>query len=260
MVRSSPRMLRRSSWIWKAMEEFLPNAARASSLGRRRLAHDGPHGQRGDAAVVAGLAQGHLQVVVGSEVVDVVAHPAHVQGLAFDGAGAHLPDGVEHRELGAVVQQRVAHHDGAHQTQSVVAGVDGQRLAVDDVRALLVAADQARVHDVVVDERGRVEELDGAPAGEGQPRIAAHRFAGQHGHGRPHPLAAPADELVQDVVEVAVERDCLPGTPDEVFVQTVVDLAADLAQVVDEEIDAHAPGSVRRDLTGARRRPAVLRR
>ena len=123
-------------------------------------------------------------------------------------------------QLGGVVQERVANHDGADQPQSVVPGVDGQGLAVDDVRALLVAADDAGVHDVVVDEGGRVEELDGATAGEGQPRVAAHRLAGQHGHGGPHPLAAPGHELVEDAVQIAVEITVF-GCPREVFVQAV---------------------------------------
>ncbi len=48
-----------------------------------------------------------------------------------------------------------------------------------------------------------MEELDGATGRHRLLWIAAHRLAGQHGHGGPSPLAPPSYELVQDVVEIA---------------------------------------------------------
>ena len=111
------------------MEESLSEFLQCFYLPGRAAAYECPDLERSDPAVVAGLAQSHVQVVGGREVVDVVAHPADVERLAFDGAGAHLPDDVEHRQLGGVVQHGVAHHDGADQAERVIAGVDGQRFA-----------------------------------------------------------------------------------------------------------------------------------
>ena len=103
------------------------------------------------------------------------------------------------------------------------------------MRALLAAAQDARVHYVVVDERGRVEELDGAAGGERLARLAAHRLAGQHGHGGPGPSSPSGNELVEDVVKIAAER-AVPRDHVQILVELPVDLRGHPKQVIRETI------------------------
>jgi len=194
--------------------------------------------ERSDPAIVAGLAQGHLEIVVRRQVEDVITHPAYVQRLAFDRVFAHLADDVHHRQLCRIVQQWITHHYRADQPERVVAGIDGQRLPVEYVGALSAPAQKAGVHDVVVYEGRSMEELYGTPGGHGLPRVSAHRLAGQHGHSRTGAFAAPGDEFIQDAVQVTVKRR-VPRDFGQITVKVFVDLRTDRVQIVDEEIALH---------------------
>ena len=97
-------MLRQVVLYLKGDGAALAEARERLYLRVGRPADDGARLERSDAAVVAGLAEGHPQVVVGREVEDVVPHPAHVQGLTLHGALAHLADDLQHRQLGGVVE------------------------------------------------------------------------------------------------------------------------------------------------------------
>ncbi len=83
-----------------------------------------------------------------------------------------------------------------------------------------------------------MEELDGAPRRHGLLRVTAHRFAGQHGHGRTDPLAAPGDELVKDVVEVGAQRTVARHHV-QIAVKVRVDVRSDPEEIVDEQFAAH---------------------
>ncbi len=91
--------------------------------------------------------------------------------------------------------------------QEEVAGHDGDEVAEAGVDALHVAAHQGLVHDVVVVERGQVDELDGhrplEVVGGRRPATSGGRGQGQAG---PQALAPGRDQVGGDLVEEGVAR------------------------------------------------------
>ena len=98
--------------------------------------------------------------------------------------------------------------DGGAAGQQVVAGDDGDQVAEAAVDALDVAADRRLVDDVVVVERGQVDELDRDGAHQvvlGGVAVAARgRGQGQEG---PQTLPTCGDEVRGHLVEEAVAGD-----------------------------------------------------
>ena len=95
--------------------------------------------------------------------------------------------------------------DGGTAGQQVVAGDDGHQVPETAVDALDVAPDGRLVDDVVVVQRGQVDELDRDPAHQvvlgGVAAAAGGRGQGEQG---PQPLAAGGDQVGRDLVEEAV--------------------------------------------------------
>ena len=73
------------------------------------------------------------------------------------------------------------------------------------MQARLAAAQLALVGDVVMDERGALEELDGAARGERACVVAAHGLAAQKREHGAHALAAACVEVRERTVEKAVK-------------------------------------------------------
>ncbi len=105
---------------------------------------------------------GHQEVVLDGQVEAVVARPADVERLSFDRARGHVDEFGKYPELDVVIHARIVNHRAGDQRQREVARVDGQTLALADVEARLSSAGLGGVLDVVVDERGGVEVLDGS--------------------------------------------------------------------------------------------------
>ena len=145
-------------------------------------------------------------------------------GLALDGAevvglGACRAEGGAHLGHLALAQQaqgvgQQAGDLGAERGgdlgragQEEVAGHDGDEVAEPGVDALDVAAHQGLVHDVVVVERGQVDELDGHRPLEvvagGGPVAGRGRGQGQAGA---QALAPGRDEVGGDLVQKRVAR------------------------------------------------------
>ena len=96
-------------------------------------------------------------------------------------------------------------HDRAvDQGQRQIAHVDGQADALGEVQARLAAAQLGLVGDVVVDEGGGVEVLDGCRRARRALHVAAHRQAGREADQRTMALAAVFAVRLQGIVEVAI--------------------------------------------------------
>src|SRR5262249_771912 len=87
--------------------------------------------------------------------------------------------------------------------QERVAGQDRDRLAEHLVRGRLAAPEVVVVHrrQVVVDERVRVDHLDGAGEGQELLRLSAHRLARGEDEHRPDPLAAGEEAVAHGPVD-----------------------------------------------------------
>ena len=162
-----------------------------------------PAGQRADAARRRGerrrLAADGREVVLAAAV-DLEGR-AHLGHLSLAEAAQRV--GQQRGDLGAE-----AGGDGGAAGQQVVAGDDGHQVAEAAVDALDVAPDGCLVDDVVVVERGQVDELDRHAAHQvvlgGVPAAAGGRGQGQQG---PQALAAGGDQVGGDLVEEAVAGD-----------------------------------------------------
>ena len=95
--------------------------------------------------------------------------------------------------------------DGGRAGQQVVAGHDGHQVAEATVHTLDISPDGCLVNDIVVVERGQVDELDGHATQEvvlgGVTLAPGGRGEGQE---RPQTLATCGDEVGCDIIEETV--------------------------------------------------------
>ena len=187
-----------SSRIWNTMPKQRPNSVQASTSARGQ-----PAGQRADAA--RGRGERRRLAADGREV--VLAAAGDLEGRAHLG---HLalaqPAQRVGQQLGDVGAE--AGGDGGAAGQQVVAGDDGDQVPETAVHALDVAPDRRLVDDVVVVERGQVDELHRHPAHQvvlgGVAAAPGGRGQRQQG---PQPLAAGGDQVGRHLVEEAVTGD-----------------------------------------------------
>ena len=102
-------------------------------------------------------------------------------------------------------QGGIVQDDLEHAREGKVAGVDGKALTVRAVKAGLAAAQLAGIGDVVVDERGALEQLDGHAGGKRLLSAASHGLGSQQGEDGAHALAAAGGEVREGLVQVPVE-------------------------------------------------------
>ena len=117
----------------------------------------------------------------------------------------HLRELVEHAQLGRTIQPPVLEHarEGAHDAE--VTDVDRHAHALTHMDAGLAATQLPLVGDVVVDEGGGLEELDGRRTWERPGRLATHRLAAEQHEGGPRALSAGRREAGERGIEVAAE-------------------------------------------------------
>ena len=177
--------------------EAPPELAEHVDLGRGAAARDGPD------ATGRGHECGRL-AFDGAEV--VVLGPSRVEGGPDLGhlALAQPPERVG-QEGGDLGPERGG--DLGRAGEEEVSGHDGHEVAEAGVDALHVAADQGLVHDVVVIERGQVDELHrtGPSQVVGGRRPPAPGGGGQ-GQARAQALAPRRDQVGGDLVQEAVAR------------------------------------------------------
>ena len=148
---------------------------------------------------------GHVEIVLNGDVPAAIAGPAQVEGLALERALLHLHQALRHVRTDVGRELLVAKDQRQHVDQAQVADVDGDAGALGHVRAGLAAAQLGLVCDVVVDERGTLEVLDGRRRGERGGGVSAHGLAAQKGQRGARALAARGGEALKRLVEVAVE-------------------------------------------------------
>ena len=147
---------------------------------------------------------GHQEVVLDGQVEAVVARPADIERLALDGARGHVDELGKYPELDVVVHARIVDHRAGDQRQREVARVDGQTLALADVEARLSSAGLGGVLDVVVDERGGVEVLDGSRGRVRLGGVPADRLAREQTDERTVTFSRVRRVAGQRAVEVAL--------------------------------------------------------
>ena len=166
---------------------------------------DGADEKRARGGVPRGLAVHHVEVVRARDIPARVAHPAKVEGLTLERVALHTGELVEHAQAPRGLESLIGEHDLKHTGKRKVARVDGDAGALAHVQARLAAAEFSLVGDVVVDERGALEKLDGNGGGEGARALAAHGFGPKQGEHGAHALAAGCGEALERLVEVARE-------------------------------------------------------
>ena len=130
----------------------------------------------------------HAQVVVHSEVKAPVTHPTQIERLALDGALHHIDELTQNPQLDAVLERVIAQDGVGHERERIVAAVDGKARALGDVQTRHAAAHVAVVGDVVVNERGGLEVLDGGCSADSAVEVTTHGLRRQHANERAMPL------------------------------------------------------------------------
>lgn len=109
---------------------------------------------------------------------------------------------------------------------------------MQNMSALMVPADLALVHDVIVNKSGGVKEFNRASTRQRAQRLPANRLTRKHSHGGPHALAAPRHKLLEDIVEIPAQQSALPSVL-EIGFELQVYSGLDFSQIVQERFDAH---------------------
>ena len=190
----------------------LEGKARVQAKGAQRLnlllaasADDGSGGKRRGSAVVRGLVRRHVQVIVDRDVEAPVAYPTQVERLALDGTNDHLGELVEHAEFYVGLQRGVVENRLGDHGKCQVAAVDSKPRALGEVHAGLTAAQLPVIGDVVVDERTRLEMLDGRRGAAGALKAAAHCGGGEHADERAVALAGIGGKCRERGIQVALD-------------------------------------------------------
>ncbi len=168
-------------------------------------ADNGPGGKRCGSAVKRGLVRRHVQVVINRDIKAPVTDPTQVERLTLDGADDHLGELVEHAEFYVGLERGVVENRLGDHGKCQVAAVDGKPRALGEVHAGLAAAQLSVVGDVVVDERTRLEMLDGCRGAAGALKATAHCSCGEHADKRAVALAGIGGKCRKRRVQVALD-------------------------------------------------------
>src|SRR5579872_3751321 len=173
----------------------------------RSAATDRPDAQRRDDGVPARLLIRHAHVVTVGEIERFVRDPRQLDGLPFGRFTRHALHFAEDEErfpnadsLRVSKQRLDCEHVGR------VAHVDRNRDALLAGHRHSAATELRGIFDVVVDEEGVVEELQGRRREQGLFRATARRAARGEADGRTQPFAFPERIVRQEIVERSVAR------------------------------------------------------
>ena len=147
----------------------------------------------------------HVQVIVDRDVEACVTDPAQVERLTLDGADDHLGELVKYAQLYACLERWIVENRLGDHGERQVAAVDGKPRALGKVHAGLAAAQLTVIGDVVVDERTRLEMLDGRRGAAGALKAAAHCGCGEHADKRAVALAGVGRKSRERRVQVALD-------------------------------------------------------
>ena len=125
--------------------------------------------------------------------------------MTLDGADDHLGKLVEHAQLHVGLKRRVVENRLGDHGKCQVAAVDGKPRALGKVHAGLAAAQLTVIGDVVVDQRARLEMLDGCRGAAGALKAAAHCGCGEHTDKRAVALAGVGRKSRERRVQVALD-------------------------------------------------------
>ena len=182
-----------------------PHLEQAARRLLRSSAHERAHVERHGGGVPRGLARNHVEVVLGGDVPTCVAHPAEVERLALERVTLHAHQLGECPKPSVRGERLVAQDHLEDLGERQVAGVYRQPGALHAMQARLAAAQLALVRDVVMDERGALEELDGDRAGKRVLGPPAHGLGAEKREHGPHALASACGEAAERRVEIAHE-------------------------------------------------------
>ena len=147
----------------------------------------------------------HVQIIVDRDVEACVTDPAQVERLTLDGADDHLGKLVEYAQLYAGLKRGIVENRLGDHGEREVAAVDGKPRALGEVHAGLAAAQLPVIGDVVVDERTRLEMLDGRRGAAGALKAAAYRGGGEHADERAVTLAGIGRKCREWGIQVALD-------------------------------------------------------
>ena len=190
----------------------LEGKARVQAKGAQRLnlllaasANDGSGGKRCGSAVVRGLVRRHVQIIVDRDVEACVTDPAQVERLALDSANDHLGELVEHAEFYVGLERGVVENRLGDHGERQVTAVDGKARALGKVHAGLASTKLSVVGDVVVNQRARLEMLDGCRGAAGALKATAYCGGGEHADKRAVALAGVGCKSRERRVQVALD-------------------------------------------------------
>ena len=102
-------------------------------------------------------------------------------------------------------ERPIGEHDLEHAGEGEIAGIDGETEPLGAIQAGLAAAQFARIGDVVVDEGGALEQLDGDAARERLIGAATYGLGSEQCQHGAYALSAARGEVRKRGVQVAVE-------------------------------------------------------
>ena len=168
-------------------------------------ADNGSGGKRRGSAVKRGLVRRHVQVVINRDIKAPVTDPTQVERLTLDGADDHLGKLVEHAQLHVGLQRGVVENRLGDHGERQVAAIDGKARALGKVHAGLASTKLSVVGDVVVDQRARLEMLDGCRGAAGALKATAHCGCGEHTDKRAVALAGVGRKSRERRIQVALD-------------------------------------------------------
>ena len=146
----------------------------------------------------------HAQIIVGSDVVTLVARPAQIEGLALDGAAGHFDKLGNHAHFLGIGKIRIPHNGTIHHGKRKVARVNGDAQAFGEVHAGHAATRSRLVGDIVVNKSRRMEVLDGRSGGCSMANIAAHSNARRKANQRAMTLTAVLAVFHKGPIEIRI--------------------------------------------------------